>query len=201
MGISLESVPADNIKEVAAFGAFFVRRHQPWKQYYEVPRHERNLDVPIVLMIVRFNGTFGFVGGVCEPDELPAAALEREMREELAYNEGGDGFKHIASHRMSVRGLDSHFFAKEVTEEELSIIETNARSAPHWGCEVMSTVRVPMSVTKRGGGLENFLRNSFEFGVQHELAQLLSKEELLEASALSSAFGGAGLDLQELLTV
>ncbi|XP_031950829.1 U8 snoRNA-decapping enzyme-like isoform X1 [Corvus moneduloides] len=126
-----------------------------------------------VLMQLRFDGRFGFPGGLAEPGEPLEAALERELREELgpaaaalrlrprhhrgarAWPRGGAG---------SDGGLVTHLYVRRLRLDELEALERGGARAPEHGLEVQGLVRVPLGV-----GLPAFLQNRFAGDAREQL--------------------------------
>uniref|UniRef100_A0A8U7NGK0 U8 snoRNA-decapping enzyme n=1 Tax=Corvus moneduloides TaxID=1196302 RepID=A0A8U7NGK0_CORMO len=124
-------------------------------------------------MQLRFDGRFGFPGGLAEPGEPLEAALERELREELgpaaaalrlrprhhrgarAWPRGGAG---------SDGGLVTHLYVRRLRLDELEALERGGARAPEHGLEVQGLVRVPLGV-----GLPAFLQNRFAGDAREQL--------------------------------
>ncbi|XP_074427836.1 U8 snoRNA-decapping enzyme-like [Larus michahellis] len=131
-----------------------------------------------VLMQLRFDGRFGFPGGLVEPGgESLEAGLERELREELGPAAGG--LRLSPRHHRGAKawpaggsgggsgsdaGLVTHFYIRRVKLEELVAIERGGPGAPEHGLEVQGLVRVPL-----GGGLPAFLRHRFAGDAREQL--------------------------------
>eukprot|EP00295_Goniomonas_pacifica_P049854 CAMPEP_0175924738 /NCGR_PEP_ID=MMETSP0108-20121206/15275_1 /TAXON_ID=195067 ORGANISM="Goniomonas pacifica, Strain CCMP1869" /NCGR_SAMPLE_ID=MMETSP0108 /ASSEMBLY_ACC=CAM_ASM_000204 /LENGTH=363 /DNA_ID=CAMNT_0017247847 /DNA_START=45 /DNA_END=1132 /DNA_ORIENTATION=- len=178
-----------------AFGTFFCRTSTPWESYFEAEEELRGVSMPLVLMIVRFDGRLGFAGGHVEQGETPAMALTRELRDELNWEEDTTLFEHVCSHHILSMKLRSHFYAREVSYADLKEIERRVVMAPHFGAEVMGLFRAPICAGQgKGHGLEMFLRHNFPLGVIHELITLIVKQDLLPKQAVVDGLLGAGLD-------
>ncbi|XP_052635220.1 LOW QUALITY PROTEIN: U8 snoRNA-decapping enzyme-like [Harpia harpyja] len=129
-----------------------------------------------VLMQLRFDGRFGFPGGLVEPDgESLEAGLHRELREELG--PATAGLRLRPQHHRGARvwpaggtgsgsdaGLVTHFYIRRLPWEELVAIERGGPRAPEHGLEVQGLVRVPL-----GGGLPAFLRHRFAGDAREQL--------------------------------
>jgi len=177
------------------FATFYVKNHRPWLQYFEASRSDRGIQMPLVLMIVRWDGMLGFAGGVLEPEEaadvkeggaaVKAAAekaLRRELREEVGVTEAGE-LEHICTHLTAANGSRSHFWAREVDEEKFIEIESGVRRGMHFGQEVMGAFRAPLFPTQ----LESFFRSNFPPGALAQLLIFLSKKNLIPARDLEAA--------------
>ncbi|KAM9014871.1 tudor-interacting repair regulator protein isoform 2-T2 [Ara ararauna] len=118
-----------------------------------------------VLMQMRFDGLLGFPGGFVDRRYW---SLEDE-----------------GPHRVV-----AHFYARQLTLEELHTIEISAVHSRDHGLEVMGMVRVPLYTQKdRMGGLPNFLANSFVGTAKFQLLfalkilNMVPEEKLAEAVA------------------
>jgi 8-oxo-dGTP pyrophosphatase MutT (NUDIX family) len=220
------AVPADAQQTV--FATFYVKNHKPWLQYFEASRSDRGVQVctlpsqrklrcfalrlpplpqmPLVLMIVRWDGMLGFAGGAVEPEEAADAkdgdvaaraavenALRRELREELGVVEAGD-LEHICTHLTAANGSRSHFWAREIDYEKFIEIESGVRRRVHFGSEVMGAFRAPLFPSQ----LESFFRSNFPPGALAQLLIFLSKKNLIPARELEAA---VQVDFAELLFV
>ena len=92
-------------------------------------------------MQVRFDGTLGFPGGLVHSTEgeLPEAAVSREFAEEsgcvgpeVSFSAGD----HVATNYSAKTRLCLHFFAREVSLEQLTAVERSTVVGREWGDEV-----------------------------------------------------------------
>uniref|UniRef100_A0A8B9TX16 Nudix hydrolase 16 like 1 n=1 Tax=Anas platyrhynchos TaxID=8839 RepID=A0A8B9TX16_ANAPL len=119
----------------------------------------------LLQMQMRFDGLLGFPGGFVDRRYW---SLEDE-----------------GPHRVV-----AHFYARQLTLEELHTIEISAVHSRDHGLEVMGMVRVPLYTQKdRMGGLPNFLGNSFVGTAKFQLLfalkilNMVPEEKLAEAVA------------------
>ncbi|XP_064295743.1 U8 snoRNA-decapping enzyme-like [Phalacrocorax carbo] len=130
-----------------------------------------------VLMQLRFDGRFGFPGGLVEPGgESLEAGLQRELREELG--PAANGLRLRPRHHRGAKvwgtvgeagsgsdaGLVTHFYIRRIKMAELEAIERGGPTAPEHGLEVQGLVRVPL-----GEGLPAFLRHRFAGDAREQL--------------------------------
>lgn len=91
-------------------------------------------------MQMRFDGYLGFPGGLVHPHEKDCVlALNREMHEEMNLDLSKHSVKeenHVVSHFCRSKKLCLHFYALEVTINELQDIERNSILAEDYGDEV-----------------------------------------------------------------
>jgi 8-oxo-dGTP pyrophosphatase MutT (NUDIX family) len=163
--------------------------------------------VPLVLMIMRWDGAVGFAGGVVEPEEAADAkagavavraaaeqALRRELREEVGVTDAGE-LEHVCTHLTAANGSRSHFWAREVDVEKFIEIESGVRRGMHFGCEVMGAFRAPLFP----GQLESFFRSNFPPGALAQLLIFLSKKNLIPAADLEAAVQVRAIDCTRVL--
>ncbi|XP_032569589.1 U8 snoRNA-decapping enzyme-like [Chiroxiphia lanceolata] len=131
-------------------------------------------------MQLRFDGRFGFPGGLAERGESLEAAVERELREELG--PGAAALRVRPGDHRGARawpreggvapgegaGLVTHLYERRLRLEELERIERGGAGAAEHGLEVQGLVRVPL-----GGGLGAFLRNRFAGDAREQLLRAL----------------------------
>lgn len=90
-------------------------------------------------MQVRFDGYIGFPGGLVEAGEDPEFSLNRELEEEMNLDLTKYSIQlsnHVVSHYNKKTRLVTHFYAMEVSMEELNNIESRALQAKEYGFEV-----------------------------------------------------------------
>uniref|UniRef100_F6SGG9 N-terminal amino-acid N(alpha)-acetyltransferase NatA n=1 Tax=Ornithorhynchus anatinus TaxID=9258 RepID=F6SGG9_ORNAN len=148
-------------------------------------------------MQMRFDGRLGFPGGFVDAqDGSLEDGLNRELLEELG--DGAGSFSvteenYLSSHANEApRRVVAHFYAKQLTLEELLAVEVGATRAKDHGLEVLGLVRVPLYVLQDGvGGLPAFLENSFIGVAREQLVDalqglgLLGPEQLQQALAMA----------------
>lgn len=91
-------------------------------------------------MQLRYDGYFGFPGGLIDDDEDFINAINRELSEEMNLNTSIHAVNHddhIISHWSEKRKISLHFYKLKVTMTELIEIEKNALLARDYGSEVI----------------------------------------------------------------
>jgi 8-oxo-dGTP pyrophosphatase MutT (NUDIX family) len=96
--------------------------------------------VVYVLVQMRFDGLIGFAGGEVDVDDVTVdeiiAATNRELEEEINYHLNGVTQEEwICSHRDHSSTWIQHFFAKELTGDELTQLESTHMNAQHFPSE------------------------------------------------------------------
>ncbi|XP_050824399.1 tudor-interacting repair regulator protein isoform X1 [Gopherus flavomarginatus] len=144
-----------------------------------------------VLMQMRFDGLLGFPGGFVDRRYW---SLEDGLNRVLGLGLGCVRLTeadYLCSHLTEgPHRVVAHFYARQLTLEELHTIEICAVHSRDHGLEVMGMVRVPLYTQKdRMGGLPNFLGNSFIGTAKFQLLfalkvlNMVPEEKLAEAVA------------------
>uniref|UniRef100_A0A8C8SMS1 Tudor-interacting repair regulator protein n=1 Tax=Pelusios castaneus TaxID=367368 RepID=A0A8C8SMS1_9SAUR len=144
-----------------------------------------------VLMQMRFDGQLGFPGGFVDRRYW---SLEDGLNRVLGLGLGCVRLTeadYLCSHLTEgPHRVVAHFYARQLTLEELHTIEICAVHSRDHGLEVMGMVRVPLYTQKdRMGGLPNFLGNSFVSTAKFQLLfalkvlNMVPEEKLAEAVA------------------
>ena len=87
-------------------------------------------------MQLRFDGTFGFPGGIVEADETPEQAVNREFEEETGMGLAVTEANHICSHYSAETKFCLHFYAKAVQLPVFHELERSVLNTADWGGEV-----------------------------------------------------------------
>ncbi|KAM7039011.1 tudor-interacting repair regulator protein [Acridotheres tristis] len=155
-----------------------------------------------VLMQMRFDGLLGFPGGFVDRRYW---SLEDGLNRVLGLGLGCVRLTeadYLCSHLTEgPHRVVAHFYARQLTLEELHTIEISAVHSRDHGMEVMGMVRVPLYTQKdRMGGLPNFLANSFVGTAKFQLLfalkilNMVPEEKLAEAVAATQRTKKAAID-------
>ena len=91
-------------------------------------------------MQMRFDGVIGFPGGLVDAGETPLNGVNREMKEEISLDLDKYAFKEsdcISVQLNEKKGLVLHFYLKEVSYDDIVIMERKVLSAEEYGIEVI----------------------------------------------------------------
>lgn len=94
-------------------------------------------------MQLRYDGYFGFPGGLIDCDEDIVSAVNREMTEEMNLNTSIHSVSyddHVISHWSEKKELALHFYKLKVTMAQLIEIEKQALLARDYGSEVIINI-------------------------------------------------------------
>lgn len=93
----------------------------------------------VILATLRFDGYLGFAGGLVDPGETPAQAVNREMHEELNVDMSRFSVSdtdHLISFVDTAQRFSCHFYTLQLTLDELLAIEKGAINSLEYGHEV-----------------------------------------------------------------
>lgn len=148
---------------------------KPYANYQEVDAAD--YVVPMVLVLLRWDGTMGTAGGKVDPGETLREALAREVKEELAYTLPAGSIP-LEFATFESQGWHNHAYRLEVPYAELLHIRNQAVTAEHAEaeCSGYNLVHVERyrSTGDRPRGIEAFLQNHFCSTAKRELELLIS---------------------------
>jgi 8-oxo-dGTP pyrophosphatase MutT (NUDIX family) len=186
-------------KPQAVFVIIYAVDGKPWQGNTGSYAEMSEIKIPSCLMVMRWDGTSGFVGGKVEGLETFEDTIKREMQEEIGSSLDLK-LEPIVAH--DIGPITTHACAAEVTYDELLKIRTQALQ----DVESQTTgVFCPYLVvyddisTKKKGGLVNLLQTPFAPSVREELIHFLLKKEIFTKQKLTEIVKKAGFTLEDLL--
>lgn len=159
----------------AAFIAL-ITESKVWKDYDEISNKAKKTIVPQVLMVQRWDGFKGFVGGKVEEGESIKVAVSRECIEEINFRMTKEELKKaklIASH--STGNLVTHLIVLHISPERMREAVIGSHDAKHNGSEIVSVIPVPFINYKHMPSFDNFMKNNFSSTVKEEIVELVKK--------------------------
>lgn len=157
------------------FVAIHCPKSIPYEHYHYVPKAERGKNIPLVLMLMRWDGCIGFPGGTVDPGETLMQALVREAKEEINFNLDPERATPLCSlaHLDGVRHI--HCYEYPCVQPELLSVMTNAMNAEHFLAECQGCFAVQVANFEGGGGIGQFLAHQFKATAKMELVYLIQK--------------------------
>lgn len=162
-----------NHKKQASFLAIYSEA-KIWSSYNEINEDEKQIVVPLVLMIDRWDGCKGFIGGIVEKNETLLQAAIRELKEEVGYdlhNEEILSQEFISSYEMD--SLVTHLTAIEVSFDKLKQIMSSLNNAEHYLSEVSGISAIQFINYSHKKSFDNFINSVFAPTVKEEIIDLI----------------------------
>lgn len=140
-----------------------------WRNYSGISKQNKDTIVPLVLMMQRWDGLIGFIGGEVEPGEDLISSSIREFQEETGYALSNDQikkFNFLCSHETD--NLVTHLITAKVSEFVLRDILTNSNKAEHFMSEgtLFTTQMINYPHVR---SFDNFMLNNFAPTVKEEI--------------------------------
>lgn len=143
----------------------------------------------VILMQLRFDGYIGFPGGLINDGEDILYGLNRELFEEMNL----DVLKHpvkedhyVITHWCPSKKLFLHFYALEVSIDELKVIEKEAIKAHDYGTETLGTFRLPLYTMGDGyRGFPAFLAHSYAGNARDQLLYTLQHLSIMTSEEIA----------------
>jgi U8 snoRNA-decapping enzyme len=160
------------MKKQAAFLALYTE-HPIYENYLEIPEASRKMNVPLVLMVHRWDGTIGFPGGIVEEGENIRQALLREIMEEIGHDITAyrNDAEFVCSHHVS-SSLETHLFALKISFEEYRTIMQNFPQSKHVLSEITGLISPHFRNYPDHRVFNQFLNSNFAPGVKDEILAL-----------------------------
>ncbi|XP_060854061.1 uncharacterized protein LOC132931956 [Rhopalosiphum padi] len=144
-----------------------------------------------ILMQLRYDGYFGFPGGLIDAGEDFVTAVNREMAEEMNLDTTIHSVSHddhVISHWSEKKNLALHFYKLKVNMTELVEIEKRALLARDYGNEVLGTIRIPLyTLGDHYRGFPVFLKQNFIGCSRDQLLAALSSLNILTPEEIQLA--------------
>lgn len=167
LGTNSENMPQ------AVFVAI-ISESKVWEKYQEIPEKGRETLVPLVLMLQRWDGLKGFVGGEVEAGESLKEAVFRECVEEIGLRlttEEIDVARLVSSHQME--NLVTHLMVVNVSPERMIEAVKGAIHAEHFMSETVAVMPVHFMNYYHKKSFDNFIQNNFAPTVKEEISDLI----------------------------
>jgi U8 snoRNA-decapping enzyme len=166
------------------FGAIYCEAATPNRYYTGVPKERRGDKIPLVLMLLRWDGCIGFPGGKVDSGEDLETALKRELREEINFNVDLRKAKLLCS--LATESNDRHIHCYEYNVGDESWFRhaiTQAAQAEHFLSESQGCFGVQIAHFEGGGGIYDFLKNNFKATAKMELECLIRTKKWVPLGA------------------
>lgn len=159
--MSYTQLPTGTLGEKNMAFASFYTQGDPAANGEPLPKEKRGIGVPLVLMIMRWDGYIGFPGGMVEEGEDLVTGLRRELAEEINYIVPPSQLIPLCTHQAGNTGVHTHNFSCEVTRDEMFQILWNAPTAKHFLTEVQGCFAVQIANFGDDRGFVAFRKHQF----------------------------------------
>lgn len=181
-------------KKESSFIIVFLREHKPWGDNEKYPQEIRDTKTPVILLLERWDGRQGFIGGEVDNGESIFEAAIREAEEETTWKPNENKVKPLISHSFAIT-THSHSYEVE-TLEELETIRKNIENSKHWMDEITGSSLSYIGDLGRSKGLTQVLKKNMATSCVEELVHLIIKENLVDLETLKKSCEEAGLDFE-----
>lgn len=151
-----------------------------YEGYKSVPASVQEKDFGQVLLLQRWDGKMGFVGGLVDEGEDLVTSAKRECMEEINFDFDLLNYlelKPVCTHQIK-DDMNVHLYSVEIDADLKKMILDNAPMAEDYNAEVCGVV-FQQIFTRKGRGIEEFLENAYLApAVKEELEVLIEKESL-----------------------
>jgi U8 snoRNA-decapping enzyme len=149
----------------------------PYRNYTHVPKKERGKKIPLVLMLMRWDGCIGFPGGNVDPGEDLSGAVLREAMEEINYDLDPVRVRPLCSFAPEGKepAMHIHCFECPITQDEMVAAISGAPLAEHFLAETQGCFAVQVARFKGGVGIDDYLKHNFKATAKMELEALIKK--------------------------
>lgn len=161
------------------FGAIYCDAAEPYIKYDQVDPKDRGRKIPLVLMLLRWDGCIGFPGGKVDAGETLMQAFCRELSEEINFIPHEINATLLCSFTDETDNMHIHCFEYQVSEYLLREIIQDASEAEHFLAETQGVFAAQIAEFKGRGGFSEFRKNNFKATAGMELDFLVKKHEWL----------------------
>lgn len=150
---------------------------KPYLEYEHLAKDQRGIDIPLVLMLMRWDGFIGFPGGAVDPGESLEQGLVRELKEEINYDLDVSRIEPLGSFSDSSTParVNIHCWTLEVDPSEIKKIIADATQSKHFLSENQGCFAVQVAEFVGGNGFRQFRKNNFKATAGYEIDLLIKK--------------------------
>lgn len=182
-------------KKESSFIIVYLREYMPWKGDENYPKEVQETKTPAVLMLERWDGRQGFIGGEVDKGESIKEAAIREAKEEIGLIVDEKKVKPLISHSFAIT---THSHSYEVSDmKEMKEIQSKVSQSKDYMNEIVGSSIVYIGDLGRGKGLTQVLKKNMATSCIEELVHLIIKEKLVDIEVLKKAVVDAGLNFAE----
>lgn len=125
-------------------------RHTVYQGVEWVPEMYQDMQIPLLLMLHRWDGMIGFPGGNVNPGEDLKTALIREVNEEIRFVVDAEDLVPVVSYEVEGKNRVTHLYQATVDFEVLKAAQSSAWDAKDYLTEITGVFLAHM-MASRGG--------------------------------------------------
>lgn len=144
-----------------------------YKNYEQISEDKKNYVLPLVIMLNRWDGKIGFIGGNIDDNEDDLTCIVRETEEEIGYTISQDLQKQIffvCSH--TYENKTTSLYALKVDETTFKEILKSQHNALHYLSEGTASA-IHFVNYPHNASFDNFMQNNFAPTVKEEIFSLV----------------------------
>lgn len=156
-----------------------------YKNYEQISEDKKSYILPLVIMLNRWDGKIGFIGGHVDDGETVLDCIIRETKEEIGFSISDNLQKNITficSKQMN--DLTTHLYALKVNEDIFRTILSEQHKSMHFLAEGTATA-IHFVNYPHNKSFDNFMQNNFAPTVKEEIYDFVKKLGWIEKYHLS----------------
>ena len=183
-------------KKESSFMIPFLRHFKPWENDESLPQTVRDTSTPVILVLERWDGRQGFIGGFNEPNDTIEKTIVKECLEETNNVIQESDLKPVITHEFSIV---THSMSMEFNSfNELLKFAENIRNSKHYMNEILGYSILYVGDLGRGKGLTQILKKNMATSCREELVHLLVQENLVTIDTIKKSCEEAGFIFEEI---
>jgi len=169
----IELLRQDSGKQQVAFAAIHTNGTYDPTRY--LPKQSRGVNIPLVLMLMRWDGFIGFPGGGVNRSETLVEGLCRETLEEIDYALDTKRLLPMVSYTDDRETVNVHCYSYKVCTDEMKDIIRQATFSDRFLIEHQGCFAAQVAEFEGVNGFAQFCRHNFKASAGPELQVLTNR--------------------------